>query len=252
MHTPVLNIAKHANKYATSGITSKGSAGNSKRGQSAVGFAKLGAQSSATFEPFAQYPVMVVIDQLRVLKQRFSFGSPAWACKYLSIRSQRGFCQKRCEKRIYLLASPVSATIPLGSIRAQHRRRAITGTAIPLESSMDLPKRANRYWRLEDHVPHDHLLRRINWLLDFDAIRQELATLYSHTGRPSIDPELMLRMLLIGYLYGIRSERRLVEEVHLNLAYRWFCKLGLEGRVPDRSTSSKNHHRRVPGSCSAA
>lgn len=97
-------------------------------------------------------------------------------------------------------------------------------------------------FRLEEHVPQDHLLRRIDWLLDFDAIRQELAALYSHTGRPSVDPELMLRMLLIGYLYGIRSERWLVEEAHLNLGYRWFCKLGLEGRVPDRSTFSKNRH----------
>lgn len=99
-------------------------------------------------------------------------------------------------------------------------------------------------FRIEDHVPQDHLLRRIDWLLDFDAIRHELAAHYSHTGRPSVDPELMLRMLLIGYLYGIRSERRLVEEVHLNLAYRWFCKLGLESRVPDRSTFSKNRHGR--------
>jgi len=99
-------------------------------------------------------------------------------------------------------------------------------------------------FRIEDHVPKDHLLRKIDWLLDFDAIRHELADLYSHTGRPSVDPELMLRMLLVGYLYGIRSERRLVEEAHLNLAYRWFCKLGLEGRVPDRSTFSKNRHGR--------
>ena len=99
-------------------------------------------------------------------------------------------------------------------------------------------------FRIDDHVPQAHLLRRIDWLLDFDAIRADLAALYSHTGRPSVDPELMLRMLLIGYLYGIRSERRLVEEVHLNLAYRWFCKLGLESRVPDRSTFSKNRHGR--------
>lgn len=95
-------------------------------------------------------------------------------------------------------------------------------------------------FRIEDHVPKDHLLRKFDWLLDFDAIRAELADLYSHTGRPSVDPELMLRMLLVGYLYGIRSERRLVKEVHLKLAYRWFCKLGLEGHVPDRSTFSKN------------
>ncbi|MDB5659970.1 MAG: Transposase protein [Cypionkella sp.] len=99
-------------------------------------------------------------------------------------------------------------------------------------------------FRIEDHVPADHLLRRIDWVLDFHAIRHEFEALYSHTGRPSVDPELMIRMLLTGYLYGIRSERRLVDEVHLNLAYRWFCRLGLEGRVPDRSTFSKNRHGR--------
>jgi len=65
-----------------------------------------------------------------------------------------------------------------------------------------------------------------------------------HTGRPSVDPELMIRVLIVGYCYGIRSERRLCEEVHLNLAYRWFCRLGLEGQVPDHSTFSKNRHGR--------
>lgn len=97
---------------------------------------------------------------------------------------------------------------------------------------------------LEDHVPADHLLRKIDRLLDFESLRPEFAALYSYTGRPSVDPELMIRMLLIGYLYGVRSERRLVEEAHLNLAYRWFCGLGLEGQVPDRSTFSKNRHGR--------
>ena len=63
-------------------------------------------------------------------------------------------------------------------------------------------------------------------------------------GRPSIDPELMIRMLMVGYCFGIRSERRLCEEVHLNLAYRWFCRLGLDGDVPDHSTFSKNRHGR--------
>ena len=72
----------------------------------------------------------------------------------------------------------------------------------------------------------------------------ELAPFYSATGRPSIDPELMIRMLIVGYCFGIRSERRLCEEVHLNLAYRWFCRLGLEGEVPDHSTFSKNRHGR--------
>jgi len=97
---------------------------------------------------------------------------------------------------------------------------------------------------LQDHVPQDHLLRRIDKFLNFDTLRAELATLYSHTGRPSVDPELMIRMLLIGYLYGIRSERQLCQEVHLNLAYRWFCRLGLSGRVLERSTFSKNRHGR--------
>jgi transposase len=77
-----------------------------------------------------------------------------------------------------------------------------------------------------------------------DGIRRELAPFYSEAGRPSIDPELMIRMLLVGYCFGIRSERRLCEEVHLNLAYRWFCQLGLNGAVPDHSTFSKNRHGR--------
>jgi transposase len=71
-----------------------------------------------------------------------------------------------------------------------------------------------------------------------------LAPFYSNIGRPSIDPELMIRMLLIGYCFGIRSERRLCDEVHLNLAYRWFCRLGLDGAVPDHSTFPKNRHGR--------
>jgi transposase len=102
-------------------------------------------------------------------------------------------------------------------------------------------------FRLDDHVPVAHLLRKVDALLDFDAVRPELAALYSPIGRPSLDPELMIRMLLIGYIYGIRSETRLCEEVHLNLAYRWFCGLGLDGRVPDRSSFSKNRHGRFAG-----
>src|SRR5665811_202304 len=97
---------------------------------------------------------------------------------------------------------------------------------------------------LEDHVPADHLLRGVDRFLDLSELRQHLAGHYSNTGRPSIDPELMIRMLIIGYCFGIRSERRLCEEVHLNLAYRWFCRLGLEGDVPDHSTFSKNRHGR--------
>lgn len=97
---------------------------------------------------------------------------------------------------------------------------------------------------LERHIPQDHLLRHIDQFLDFDQIHQHLQPFYSHTGRPSVDPELLIRMLLIGYCYGIRSERRLCEEVNFNLAYRWFCRLGLEAAIPDHSTFSKNRHGR--------
>ena len=99
-------------------------------------------------------------------------------------------------------------------------------------------------FKLADHVPADHLLRGIDRCLDLSDLRHHLAPFYSHTGRPSIDPELMVRMLIVGYSFGIRSERRLCEEVHLNLAYRWFCRLGLEDAVPDHSTFSKNRHGR--------
>jgi transposase len=97
---------------------------------------------------------------------------------------------------------------------------------------------------LERRVPSDHLLRSIDRFVDLAGIRERLRPFYSEMGRPSIDPELMIRMLIVGYCCGIRSERRLCDEVHLNLAYRWFCRLGLEGDVPDHSTFSKNRHGR--------
>ncbi|NYG45262.1 transposase [Bradyrhizobium sp. IAR9] len=89
---------------------------------------------------------------------------------------------------------------------------------------------------LERHTSADHLLRSIDRFVELEDLRRELAPFYSNIGRPSIDPELMIRMLLVGYCFGIRSERRLCDEVHLNLAYRWFCRLGLERAVPDHST----------------
>src|ERR1700716_844017 len=93
---------------------------------------------------------------------------------------------------------------------------------------------------LERHVPETHLLRSIDRFVELGGLRRELAPFYSEMGRPSIDPELLIRMLIVAYCFGIRSERRLCEEVHLNLAYRWFCRLGLDGDVPDHSTFSKN------------
>jgi transposase len=97
---------------------------------------------------------------------------------------------------------------------------------------------------LERHVPSDHMLRSIDRFVDLSGVRAHLEPYYSAMGRPSIDPELMIRMLFVGYCFGIRSERRLCEEVHLNLAYRWFCRLGLDSAVPDHSTFSKNRHGR--------
>jgi len=95
---------------------------------------------------------------------------------------------------------------------------------------------------LDDHVPADHLQRGIGRSLDLESVRTALKPFYSCIGRPSVDPALMIRMLIVGYCMGPRSERRLCEEVHLNLACRWFYRLGLDGKVPDHSTFSRNRH----------
>ena len=87
-------------------------------------------------------------------------------------------------------------------------------------------------FHLDAVVPPDHLVRRIDRVLDTSWVHRELEPFYSHTGRPSVDPELMIRMLIVGYVFAIRSERRLCEEVQVNLAYRWFCGLGIEPHVP--------------------
>jgi transposase len=97
---------------------------------------------------------------------------------------------------------------------------------------------------LDTVVPADHLVRQIDGVLDLDWVHKELAPYYSHTGRPSIDPELMIRMLMVGYVFAIRSERRLCSEVQVNLAYRWFCKLGIEDGIPDHSVFSRARHER--------
>jgi len=109
----------------------------------------------------------------------------------------------------------------------------------------DKPQKPLFYtFNLDELVPQDHLLRKIDHFLDLSDLHEHLASYYSHTGRPSVDPELMIRMLIIGYCLGIRSERRLCEEVKLNLAYRWFCRLSIEDQVPDHSTFSKNRNGR--------
>ena len=100
------------------------------------------------------------------------------------------------------------------------------------------------YFRLEEQIPADHLLRMIDDHVDFSFVREQVKDFYSPTGRPSIDPEVLLRLLLVGYLYGITSERRLMDEVRMHLAYRWFTRLGFDQEIPDHSTFSKNRHGR--------
>ncbi len=100
------------------------------------------------------------------------------------------------------------------------------------------------YFRLEDQVPETHLLRLIERHISFAFVRERLKRSYSETGRPSIDPELLLRILLLGYLYGITSERKLVEELRMHLAWRWFTGLGFDQEIPHHSTFSKNRHGR--------
>jgi transposase len=97
---------------------------------------------------------------------------------------------------------------------------------------------------LDKVVPPDHLVRQIDGVLDLSWVHKELAPYYSHTGRPSIDPVLMIRMLLVGYVFALRSERRLCSEVQVNLAYRWFCKLSVEDQIPDHSVFSRARHER--------
>ena len=100
------------------------------------------------------------------------------------------------------------------------------------------------YFRLEDQIPESHLLRLIDRHVDLSFVRERLKNSYSSTGRPSIDPEVLLRLLLVGYLYGITSERRQLEEVRMHLAFRWFTRLGFELEIPDHSRFSKNRHGR--------
>src|SRR6516164_6323479 len=97
---------------------------------------------------------------------------------------------------------------------------------------------------LDKVVPPDHLVRQVDTVLDLNWVHKELAPYYSHTGRPSIDPVLMIRMLIVGYVVAIRSERQLCSEVQVNLAYRWFCKLGIEDDIPDHSVFSRARHER--------
>jgi transposase len=121
---------------------------------------------------------------------------------------------------------------------------AILGGLLVMMGQHDRSESLFYYFRLEDHVPENHLLRLIDRHVSLDFIREELRDSYSDTGRPSIDPEVLLRILLIGYLYGVTSERKLVEELRMHLAWRWFTGLGFDQEIPNHSTFSKNRHGR--------
>src|SRR6516164_3866679 len=99
-------------------------------------------------------------------------------------------------------------------------------------------------FRLSEAVPGDHPVRQIASVLDLSWVHLELAPFYPNVGRPSIDPELMVRMLIVGYVFAIRSERALCRDVQVNLAYRWFCGLSIEDKIPDHSAFSRARHER--------
>src|SRR6266481_1018715 len=121
---------------------------------------------------------------------------------------------------------------------------AILGGPLIMMGQHDRSEALFHYFRLEDQVPETHLLRLIEKHISFAFVRERLKASYSDTGRPSIDPELLLRILLIGYLYGITSERKLAEELRMHLAWRWFTGLGFHQEMPHHSTFSKNRHGR--------
>jgi transposase len=124
---------------------------------------------------------------------------------------------------------------------------AILGGLLVMMGQHDRSESLFYYFRLEDHVPENHLLRLIDRHVSLDFIREELRDSYSDTGRPSIDPEVLLRILLIGYLYGVTSERKLVEELRMHLAWRWFTGLGFDQEIPNHSTLLEEPARKVPG-----
>jgi transposase len=152
----------------------------------------------------------------------------------ISIRSSRSSRSSKpcCERPELELTKPSPTLAAKSLIRSMMGERRVMQEALFYGFS------------LERHVPDGDLLRKIDRFVDLSDVRAHLEPYYSEVGRPSIDPELMIRMLIVGYCFGVRSERRLCEEVHLNLAYRWFCRLGLDGEVPDHSTFSKNRHGR--------
>lgn len=103
-------------------------------------------------------------------------------------------------------------------------------------------------FKIDDYIPEDHFLRLVDKYLSFNFIRERVKHLYSHTGQPAIDPVVLVKMLLIGYFYSIKSERQLEKEIQVNLAYRWFIKYDIDEKIPDHSTISQTRRRKFTGS----
>ncbi|MCL4415289.1 MAG: IS1182 family transposase [Actinobacteria bacterium] len=112
-----------------------------------------------------------------------------------------------------------------------------------MQGKKEFKQRIYYDFNLESMVPQDHLLKRIEKLVPFEFVREKTKSYYSHTGKPSIDPVVLIKMLFIGYLFDIRSERKLVEEINLNLAYRWYIGHDLDEAIPDHSIFSKARTR---------
>src|ERR1035437_3709796 len=152
------------------------------------------------------------------------------------------------------LISMTAISVPSGWRGVRHRLRSFNfcmGRSIGSHQRrwIQYPRRrpiASLFYEfcLDEAVPDDHLVRKIDAVLDLSWVHAELAPHYPTLGRPSIDPVLMIRMLIIGYVFGLRSERLLCREVQVNFAYRWFCKLGIEHKIPDHSAFSRARNER--------
>jgi transposase len=156
---------------------------------------------------------------------------------------QTGYIEKACVTW-HLVPIVCRKALKLGGERNAFPARDWRGERTMMGRRNQSQRQLFYKFRLEAKVPDDHLVRKIKALLDLSWVYAELAAYYPEIGRPSIDPELMIRMLIIGYVFAIRSKRQICREVQVTLAYRWFCDLGIEGAIPDHSAFSRARNER--------